>query len=161
MHLLLKTHVRQPLPTVWAGFDRALFDRLSPPFPPVDVVRFDGCLKGDVVHLRLNFLLFRQDWISLIIDQQTITTTPERDRPGHSDHPDEIYFIDQGTQLPFFLHHWHHRHRLLRDPAGGTIVVDDITYRTPFRLTDYLIYPLLWLQFAYRKPIYRRVFGKT
>ena len=147
MHLLLKTHVRQSLPTVWAGFDRSLFDRLSPPFPPVDVVRFDGCRQGDVVHLRLNFLLFKQDWISLIIDQQTSS--------------DEIYFIDQGTQLPFFLRFWHHRHRLLRDPAGGTIIIDDITFRTPFRLTDYLMFPLMWLQFAYRKPIYRRVFGTT
>ncbi len=148
MQLLLETPVSQPLPAVWAGFDRSLFDRLSPPFPPVDVVRFDGCRKGDVVHLRLNFLLFRQDWISRITDQQTST--------------EEIYFIDQGTQLPFFLRYWHHRHRLLRDPAGGgTIIVDAITFQTPFRLTDYLIYPLLWLQFAYRKPIYRRVFGQT
>ena len=145
MHLLLKTHVNQSLPAVWAGFDRSLFDQLSPPFPPVDVVRFDGCLQGDIVHLRLNFLLFRQDWISLITDQQT--------------RPDEIYFIDRGTQLPFFLRYWQHHHRLLRDPAGGTVVVDDITFQTPFRLTDYLMYPLLWLQFAYRKPIYRRIFG--
>ena len=147
MHLVLKTRVRQSLPAVWAGFDRSLFDQLSPPFPPVDVVRFDGCRPGDVVHLRLNFLLFRQDWTSLITDQQTS--------------PDEIYFIDQGTRLPFFLTYWQHRHRLLRDPAGGTVIVDDVTFRTPLRLTDYLMYPLLWLQFAYRKPIYRRVFRET
>lgn len=147
MHLLLQTRVRQPPPAVWAGFDRSLFDQLSPPFPPVDVVRFDGCRAGDVVHLRLNFLLFRQDWISLITGQQT--------------GPDEIYFVDQGTRLPFFLTYWQHRHRLLRDPAGGTVIVDDVTFRTPLRLTDYLMYPLLWLQFAYRKPIYRRVFGET
>ena len=144
MHLVLKTRVGQPLTAVWTGFDRALFDRLSPPFPPVEVVRFDGCRKGDVVHLRLNFLLFQQDWISLIIDQQTGT--------------DEIYFIDKATQMPFFLHYWQHRHRLLRDGSGGTIIVDDITFQTPFQLTDYLMYPLLWLQFAYRKPIYRRIF---
>lgn len=144
MHLLLKTRVNKPLPAVWAAFDKTLFNKLSPPFPPVDVVRFDGCLKGDVVHLRLNFILFRQDWISLIVDQQSST--------------DEIYFVDQGTQLPFFLTYWHHRHRLLRHPSGNTVVVDDITFRTPFLLTDYLMYPLMWLQFAYRKPIYRNVF---
>lgn len=149
MHLLLKTRVRQPLTTVWAGFDRTLFNRLSPPVPPVRVLRFDGCQTGDIVHLRLNFGLFRQDWISRITDQQTLP-------PNNP--PDEIYFIDQGTQLPFFLTYWHHRHRLLRHPAGGTIIADDVTFRTPFRLTDYLFYPLLWLQFAYRKPIYRQVF---
>ena len=145
MHILLATLVQQSVDQVWAGFDRTLFDRLSPPFPPVDVVRFDGCLTGDVVQLRLNFLVFRQEWTSHIIDQQTTA--------------DEIYFVDQGTKLPFFLAYWHHRHRLLRDSSGGTRIVDDITFRTPYRLTDYLLYPVMWLQFAYRKPIYRQIFG--
>lgn len=151
MRLRLETHVNQSLPAVWAGFNRTLFEQLSPPFPPVQVIRFDGCLRGDVVHLRLNFLLFRQDWISLIVDQQT------RDN--------EIYFVDQGTQLPFFLTFWQHRHRLIRVPgdvAGGqTLIVDDVTFRTPFLLTDYLLYPLLWLQFAHRRPIYRRWFSRS
>ena len=144
MHLLLRTKVNQPLPSVWKGFDRTLFDQLSPPFPPVDVIRFDGCAQGDVVHLRLNFLVFRQDWISLITEQKTTN--------------EEIYFIDQGTQLPFFLTHWHHRHRLVRDSPDSTLIIDDIAFKTPFWFTDYLMYPLMWLQFAYRKPIYRRVF---
>ncbi|WP_460982078.1 SRPBCC family protein [Spirosoma fluminis] len=146
MKLVLKTQVNASLPAVWAGFDRALFNQLSPPFPPVEVVRFDGCQQGDVVHLRLNFGVFRQDWISLITDQQRTDS--------------EIFFIDEGTQLPFFLRYWRHRHRLIRDESGKTILVDDITYRTPFRLTDYLFYPIMWLLFAYRKPIYRRVFNE-
>ncbi|GAB3575211.1 hypothetical protein GCM10027578_39030 [Spirosoma luteolum] len=146
MKLTLKTPVAQPLETVWAGFNRTLFDQLSPPFPPVEVVRFDGCLTGDIVHLRLNFLLFKQDWISTITDQQTT--------------PAEIYFIDEGTKLPFFLARWHHRHGLERRPDGGTCIVDAITFSTPFRLTNYLFFPLLWIQFAYRRPIYRRIFGR-
>ena len=145
MHLVLKTSVDQSLPAVWAGFDRTLFEQLTPSFPPVKVVRFDGCLPGDIVHLRLNFFLFRQDWVSLIVDQQT------------SD--EEIYFIDQGTRLPFFLAYWQHRHRLRRSSAGTTVILDDITFKTPFALTDYLLYPFLWLQFACRKPVYRRVFA--
>jgi ligand-binding SRPBCC domain-containing protein len=40
----------------------------------------------------------------------------------------------------------------------GTIIIDDITFRTPSILTDYLFYPLLYLQFLYRKPIYKKVF---
>lgn len=156
MHLRLKTRVTSSVQHVWGGFDRSLFDQLSPPFPPVEVVRFDGCLTGDIVHLRLNFLLFRQDWISAITDQQLIET---------ANRTDEIYFIDEGTQLPFFLGHWRHRHRIVRDTSANSgdersIIIDDITFRTPFRLTDYLFYPLLWLQFAYRQPIYRRVFNK-
>ena len=151
MRLRLETQVTQSLPVVWAGFDRTLFEQLSPPFPPVDVVRFDGCQRGDLVHIRLNFLLFKQDWISLIIDQQT----------GDQ----EIYFVDKGTQLPFFLTFWQHHHRLVRRSASTaneqTVIIDDVTFRTPFLLTDYLFYPLLWLQFAYRKPIYRRWFRRT
>lgn len=151
MRILLKTSVRQSPSTVWVGFDRALFNRLSPPFPPVRVVRFDGCQRGDVVHLRLNFFFVQPDWVSRIVEQQTL---------GPAERPQEIFFVDEGERLPFFLRSWRHRHRLLRDDAtGGTIVVDDVTYRTPFWLTDYLLYPVLWLQFAYRKPIYRRVFG--
>jgi ligand-binding SRPBCC domain-containing protein len=150
MHLIRQTTVDRPLAEVWAGFDLQLFDRLSPPFPPVSVVRFDGCLRGDVVRLRLNFLLFQQDWTSLIVDQQTTA--------------DEIFFVDEGTQLPFFLRAWQHRHRLLArtGPAGQpqTVIIDDITFQTPNPLTDWLFYPLLWGQFAYRQPIYRRYFNR-
>ncbi|AUD02851.1 SRPBCC family protein [Spirosoma pollinicola] len=150
MHIFLETKVDQSLPAVWAGFNRTLFERLSPPFPPVKVVRFDGCLQGDIVHLQLNFLLFRQDWISRIIDQQTSV--------------EEIFFVDKGIKLPFFLTYWQHHHRLQRsfdDSSDKTIVIDDITFKTPFLLTDYLLYPILWIQFAYRKPIYRRMFQSS
>ncbi len=152
LNLVLDTPVHQSVSDVWHGFDRRLFDQLSPPFPPVDVVRFDGCLRGDVVHLRLNFLLFKQDWTSDIIDQQTLKT---------GDRIDEIFFVDKGVKLPFFLKFWQHRHRLLRHESGGTIIRDDITFSTPFWLTNYLMYPLMWAQFAYRKPIYRKRFGPT
>jgi len=146
MHLTLRTRVSESLPNVWAGFDERLFTKLSPPFPPVKVLRFDGCRAGDVVHLRLNFLLFGQDWISLITDQQETA--------------DEIFFVDEGTQLPFFLSSWRHKHRLIRH-NNQTLIADEITYRTPGGwLTDLLFYPLLWLQFAYRKPIYRTVFRR-
>lgn len=145
MKLTIRTSLNCPLATVWAGFDRDLFNRLSPPFPPVRVLRFDGCMTGDMVSLELNFILFKQVWNSDIIDQQATD--------------DEIYFIDQGTKLPFFLKAWHHKHRLIRQ-GEGTVIADEITYQTPYRLLDYVMYPLMWAQFAYRKPIYRRVFNR-
>ncbi|MBD2700312.1 hypothetical protein IC229_06685 [Spirosoma sp. BT702] len=151
MHLIHKTPVEQQLTQVWAGFNRKLFEQLTPTFPPVKVVRFDGCLRGDIVHLQLNFFLLRQDWISHIVDQNSTEQ--------------EIYFIDHGAKLPFFLTYWHHRHRLISLPNDATglqtLIVDDVTFRTPFRLTDYLVYPILWLQFACRKPVYKRVFKRT
>jgi len=144
MKLRIRTSVHQSYQQVWAGFDRNLFLRLNPPFPPVKVLRFDGCHKEDEVHLELNFLLFRQVWKSEIVDQQMSA--------------EEIYFVDEGFQLPFFLKYWRHRHRILRRGSQAEIV-DDISFRTPFFLFDYLLYPVLYLQFAYRRPIYRKVFG--
>ena len=143
MNIKISTKVNQSLPKVWEGFNLALFSKLAPPFPPVKVKEFGGCLKGDKVHLELNFLLFKQDWISDIIDQRRTET--------------EIYFIDEGTKLPFFLSYWQHHHRMVKD-GEGTIIIDDITFNTPTILTDYLFYPLMYLQFLYRKPIYRKVF---
>jgi ligand-binding SRPBCC domain-containing protein len=143
MNIKISTKVNQSLLKVWEGFNLELFSKLAPPFPPVEVKEFGGCLKGDKVHLELNFILFKQDWISDIIDQKRTES--------------EIYFIDEGTKLPFFLIYWQHRHRLVKDDEG-TMIIDDITFKTPTILTDYLFYPLMYLQFLYRKPIYKKVF---
>lgn len=145
MKLRIQTHVSQPYQVVWQGFNEKLFRKLSPPFPPVRVVRFDGCLAGDMVVLELNFYLFKQQWISRITEQQSSES--------------EIYFVDEGPKLPFFLRFWRHRHRIIREKAGGTIIADEIEFRTPLWVIDYLMYPLLWAQFAYRKPIYKKAFA--
>lgn len=94
--------------------------------------------------MELNFLFFRQQWTSLIVEQETTQ--------------DEIFFIDKGIKLPFFLKYWKHKHRMLRE-ENGTVIADEIEFRTPFEFLDYLLYPFLWAQFAYRKPIYKRVFS--
>lgn len=143
MNIKISTKVNQSLLKVWEGFNLELFSKLAPPFPPVVVKEFGGCLKGDKVHLELNFILFKQDWISDIVDQKRTES--------------EIYFIDEGTKLPFFLKYWQHRHRLVKDDEG-TLIIDDITFKTPTILTDFLFYPLMYLQFLYRKPIYKKVF---
>lgn len=143
MNIEISTKVNQNLLKVWEGFNLELFSKLAPPFPPVVVKEFGGCLKGDKVHLELNFILFKQDWISDIVDQKRTES--------------EIYFIDEGTKLPFFLSYWQHKHRLVKDDEG-TLIIDEIQFKTPTILTDYLFYPLMYLQFLYRKPIYKKVF---
>jgi ligand-binding SRPBCC domain-containing protein len=145
LKITIQTAVNQSFRQVWAGFDETLFKLLSPPFPPVKVVRFDGCLAGQVVDLELNFILFKQNWTSHIIEQQETAT--------------EIYFIDKGTKLPFFLSFWQHKHRIIKN-GEGTIIADEIMFQTPYILTNYLMYPLLWAQFLYRKPIYKKAFDK-
>ncbi|TDB67955.1 SRPBCC family protein [Arundinibacter roseus] len=145
MKVTLQTPVSAPLRTVWEGFDESLFTKLSPPFPPVRLLRFDGSYPGDIVSLELNFLLFKQKWTSIIASQQETEQ--------------EIYFVDEGQTLPFFLSFWRHTHRLIKTESNGTLIADEIEYRTPFLILDYLMYPFLWAQFAYRKPIYKRLFS--
>ncbi len=143
MHITLKTKVQQMPSEVFEGFTEALFLKLAPPFPPVRLVRFEGSEVGNVVELELNFIFFKNTWQSLITAQEKTQ--------------EEIYFIDEGKKLPFFLCTWRHKHRICRQGTGSQII-DEISYKSPFWLLDYLLYPVLYFQFAYRKPIYRRVF---
>lgn len=145
MRLLLQTAVERSHLEVKEGFTEVLFAKLAPPFPPVKVHRFDGCKTGDLVDLELNFIFFKQKWTSKITE----------------DHLDaqEFRFVDEGIVLPFFLGRWRHCHRILAGP-NGSIISDEIEYEGVFFWLTPLLYPLLWLQFWYRKPIYKRVFRK-
>lgn len=143
MKIVISTPVEQDYLSVKEGFNENLFLQLSPPFPPVRLLRFDGSAKGDTVILELNFLLFKQKWISEITEDQT--------------NENEFYFIDEGVELPFFLKKWKHKHRIIR--AGKqSIIRDEIEYQGPFGLMTLLLYPALLLQFLYRKPIYKKIF---
>jgi ligand-binding SRPBCC domain-containing protein len=144
MNFKINTLVAQSPENVFAGFTEDLFLALAPPFPKLKLLRFDGCKKDDEVHIELNMLLFKQQWNAKIIASEKLDN--------------EIYFIDFGIKLPFFLRFWEHRHRIIKDEKGS-FIVDDITYKTPFLLLDYLMYPLFYLQFAMRKPVYKRLFA--
>lgn len=143
MHLKITTKVDQDYHLVMQGFNQQLFEKLNPPFPPVRLLRFDGSKKGDVVSIQLDFIFFKQLWTSLIVEDGLDAK--------------EAYFIDEGIKLPFFLTYWQHRHRVVKDRQHA-LIIDDIHFKTPFRLMDYLMYPIMWLQFLYRKPVYKRVF---
>lgn len=146
MQIQLETHVEQGYLDVKAGFNESLFTKLSPPFPPVKLLRFDGSEKGDRVTLELNFILFKQKWTSEITEDKTTEM--------------EFYFVDQGTELPFFLKKWRHKHRVI-STGIGSIIRDEIEYDAPFKVLTYLLFPALWLQFAFRKPIYKKIFRRS
>jgi len=143
MKLKITTTVDQNHEKVRDGFNEHLFVKLSPPFPKVELTQFDGCKSGDTVALTLNFILFKQQWISEIIADE------------ESDH--HFQFIDIGVSLPFFIKKWQHTHRIEKQGTGSNII-DDIEYSTGFLLSDALFYPLFALQFLYRVPVYKRVF---
>jgi ligand-binding SRPBCC domain-containing protein len=141
----LKTNVCGDHREVLAGFDEKLFRRLAPPFPRLRLLRFDGSRPGDRVEIELLTGLKRFRWTSLITERQVTDQ--------------EAWFTDQGQQLPPPLRYWRHRHLVTNRGNGASTIHDIIDYRTSFRLLDGLLYPLLWAQFAYRKPVYRRVFN--
>lgn len=143
MKIRIETKIEASLEKVKEGFTEDLFLSLNPPFPPVKLVQFDGCKTGDQVVLELNFIFFKQKWVSDITED--------------FENKHEWYFIDIGTQLPFFLSKWRHHHGVEK-AESGSIIIDDITFSTGTILTDILMYPLLYGQFLYRKPIYKRKF---
>lgn len=146
MHVTLRTAVAQPPAQVFAGFTRALFLALAPPFPKLKLHRFDGCQRGDQVDIELVAGPVSQHWTSLITDSGV--------------QPDGThFFVDEGRQLPVPLRYWRHRHLMEPGPNGGCVIVDALEYRTASVVLDALLYPLMWAQFAYRKPIYRRTFA--
>lgn len=145
MHVLLRTAVVQPPAAVMAGFTRELFVALAPPFPQLTVKRFDGCCRGDRVEIELNTLVARLPWTALITD--------------HGVQADGThFFVDTGQVLPPPLRFWRHRHLIEPGPDGGSVIVDDLEYRTASPALDALLYPAMWAQFAWRRPIYRRWF---
>jgi ligand-binding SRPBCC domain-containing protein len=142
----IKTTVRRPLAEVKSKFNRALFLALSPPFPKALVEKFDGCSPGDKVQLTLNFILFKQQWHGVITEESSTDV--------------EWYFIDEGEILPFPLKSWKHKHALRVDASSGkTLIHDYISFSTGSWLLDRLSYPLFFMMFYYRKPIYRKYFA--
>ena len=118
MRLLIETSVSNHFLEVKKGFNATLFKKLSPPFPKVNLLRFDGCSKGDQVQLELNFILFKQRWFSLITFDNTDT--------------ERFEFIDEGTVLPFFLKEWKHHHIIEYKGEASCKVIDSIRYKSPF-----------------------------
>jgi ligand-binding SRPBCC domain-containing protein len=145
MQIILSTRVNLDFKKVYQRFDEKLFTELAPPFPPLNVVQFDGCIRGDLVKVRLGWKNLGVDWWAEIIES--------------NENENEIYFIDRGMKLPFPLKTWEHYHGIKSLGNNETLVVDNIQFSSGSNLIDYLIYPLLWITFAYRKPIYRKVFN--
>lgn len=80
-----------------------------------------------------------------------------------SDHEvsdERCHFVDTGMVVPFPIRQWRHDHRV-ESQGDHTVIVDDVTFRTRWWLIDAFLIPFIWLQFRYRRPIYRRVFGRV
>ena len=141
MKIYIETAVKESVEKVFLAFDEKLFLALKPPLLPMKLMRFDGCKVGDQVHLDLGLNV----WISLITEHSVAT--------------DECYFVDEGSQLPFPLKRWRHKH-LIKNKDGVTLIIDNIDFSTGLKLLDYLVFPALYFMFWLRKPVYRKKFGE-
>lgn len=143
----LDTVVNSSLIKVAEGFDETLFLSLAPPFPKVKLVQFDGCKKGDLVKIQLDFMLFKSNWDAKITNDSMTDN--------------EWYFIDEATQIPFPFKTWEHHHVVTKINDHSCIISDKIKYCTWNGVLDLLMYPFVLLLFKYRKPVYRRYFGTS
>lgn len=141
----VSTTVQASLKKIEQNFTADLFAQLNPPFPPVKLLRFGGNEAGAEVELEMNFLLFKQRWISRI-------TAAERTEA-------KWFFVDEGSQLPFFLSSWRHTH-LVEQSGAGSKITDRIRLSGPAWLPDFLLVVLFKALMLYRKPVYRRIFGE-
>lgn len=144
MKILFETPIQQSFEIIRNRFTRELFIELAPGLIPFNLQRFDGCKRGDEVHIKLGPPPFAQKWISLI-------TFEETNASGWS-------FIDEGKVLPWPLSNWKHHHRVDRISATESVIVDDIDYEcSPAFLTP-LMKPFLWSVFAIRPKRYKKFF---
>jgi len=96
------------------------------------------------VHLELDFGIYSSKWTSYIVEQAETES--------------EIYFVDTAQDLPFPLKTWKHQHRIKKVNENSCIIIDDIDYYTSSKILDAIIYPGMWVQFAYRSPVYKKFF---
>jgi ligand-binding SRPBCC domain-containing protein len=146
MKFNITSQVNRDYEQVFAGFSqKELFLKLSPPYLKLNLLRLDGSQKGDQIHVELLLPGSKQLWISQVTES------------GKKEN--ELYFIDEGIKLPFFLKTWQHKHRVI-NKNGKAEIIDEISYKSPSALMDYLLYPVLKHQFAYRKKAYQEYFNK-
>lgn len=144
MKLLFKTRVDLPFERIRDQFNRELFEYLSPSWVPFKIKRFDGCKKGDEVHVELGPALSAQQWVSIM-------TFEETNASGWS-------FIDEGKVLPWPLSNWKHHHRVDRIGPMESEIVDDIYFECSPSWMAFVIKPILWQTFAIRPKRYKNFF---
>jgi ligand-binding SRPBCC domain-containing protein len=144
MNFIIKTAVGSTTKeAVMAGFTSDLFLKLAPPFPKLKLLRYDGCEKGHEVHLQMDFLLYKRNWIS-VITENGVTET-------------EFYFVDEGTLVPAPIKNWKHKH-IIRQLGNSVEIEDNVTYSCGNMIIDKLIFLPIFFLFLYRKPIYKNYF---
>lgn len=145
MRFVLRTQVDGHYKEVMNRFDLDLFEALKPKGAKMEIVQFTGSETGDTVELRFLFPL-KARWLSKITD--------------HGSDDNQAYFIDEGAVLPFPLRDWKHKHIVEKHSDTQSIIIDDISFSSGYKLIDLLIYLPLLLSFYPRKGVYKKYFAQ-
>ncbi len=144
MKFTLSTRVQGSPEKVFQGFSEELFLALTPFWVKIKMKQFDGFKVGDRFIFKVTmFGLFAQDWHNKVVDSGTSE--------------DRCYFIDEGVIMPFPFTHWRHEH-IIEKKNNMVWIRDALHYHCDYLPLEWIVFPVLWLQFWIRKPIYRRRF---
>ncbi len=144
MNLKFKTPVPSSLDKVKSGFNKKLFEFLTPPWVSIALERFDGCKTHDEIHLKMKQAGLTQQWVSVVTSEEESTH--------------EWSFVDEGKLLPWPLKKWRHHHRVIKTSETAVEIVDDIFYQCSPKILGVIIYPVLWSTFAIRPSRYVEYF---
>jgi len=136
----IQTNIGASMSFVWSQFNEELLKKISPPFPKVNIQRFDGCKTGDLVILEINLIFTHVIWSS------EITYTNQDSN--------QSVFIDEGIKVPFGITLWKHEHSIIKIDEGQCYIQDFVTYKTSNVFLDMILFPFLWGMIFYRKPFY-------
>ena len=141
MKINIQTYFKteEDLTKIFGLFNKEMFYYLTKN-APVNPMRYDGDDVGSEIHLQLT-LPWKDLWVS------TITKRVLK--------KDLCFFIDQGTQLPFNLHEWEHKH-IVRKAKGGVIIEDAIKFKSSNWLMDFFWWFSFIPQFLFRKVQYKK-----
>ena len=144
MNIVIKTEVAGNYKEIMRRFDLDLFEALKPKNAKMEIVKFTGSNKGDIVHLQFHKPL-KVEWISEIVE------VGEDER--------KAYFIDEGVKLPKPLSYWRHKHIVEKISDDRSYIIDDISYKASNPILTSLMYPVIYAGFYPRKGIYKKYFS--
>jgi len=130
---------------VYSVFDFRLLTALSPPMMKPEAKIYEGNKLGDQLYFVIRTPIGGFPWKGKVTEE-SITEN-------------EIYFVDEGTEMAFGMSTWKHKHRLIKI-NDGTLIRDEVFFDTKNRLLKYVLLPGVWMQFLYRKPLYEKIVKK-
>lgn len=145
MQFIKESHIAAPPERVFAFHEGpGALERLTPPWERVVVESGgDSIRPGSRVTLRTSLGPIRLRWVA-----------------EHTEYDPPRLFADRQLSGPFAM--WYHRHRMIDDGRGGTLLRDEVDYRLPLGalgrwLGGRMVRRKLVLLFDYRHEVTRRV----